>query len=209
MERVLKTVEGGAGAQIIDLAFQSPPPRPGQGSPVPAHLRGAGAPRGGDVPVPVGSVPHPFGPGNSSAGIGDGGCVDVLDDVDTLLMSIDSCNDGAPDRGEGGEDVVETGGEGGSGAVATEGGGSNLDSSVIPWMDRYESTERLLKQLEETLSLMEARGVNLSSAWELANTARSLLDSADVIMALIYANRALRLALEVHRLHDGLGGTAS
>ena len=124
-------------------------------------------------------------------------------------MSIDSCHDAAPDRDGGGDGAVETGGDGGSGEVAVEGGGSNLDSSVIPWMDRYESTERLLKQLEETLQLMEARGVNLSSAWELANTARSLLDSADVIMALIYANRALRLALEVHRLHDGLGGTAS
>ena len=194
MERVLKTVEGGAIAPIIDLAFQKAPPGPG-------------APRRGVVPAPVSTVPHPFSPAPSQAGVGDNGCVDVLDDVDSLLMTIDACQDGTGERG--GDAGGGEGGSEGSGEVAADGPSSNLDSSIIPWMDRYESTERLLKQLEETLRLMEARGVNLSSAWELANTARSLLDSADVIMALIYANRALRLALEVHRLHDGLGGTAS
>ena len=184
------------------------PGRPAKGGPRPVPVRGPGAPRRSAAPVPVGRAPS-YGPGPTPMGGGDTECVDVLDDVDSLLMSIDSCNDVAHDAGGATEDAVETGGEGGSGEVAVEGKGSNLDSSVIPWMDRYESTERLLKQLEETLGLMEARGVNLTSAWELANTARSLLDSADVIMALINANRALRMALEVHRLHDGLGGSAS
>jgi hypothetical protein len=31
--------------------------------------------------------------------------------------------------------------------------------------------------------------------------ARSLLESADVIQALIYANRSFRLAMDVHRLN--------
>jgi hypothetical protein len=67
----------------------------------------------------------------------------------------------------------------------------------------------LIGQLEDTLELMEQRGVNLTSAWALANTARSLLDSADVTQALIYANRSFRLALEVHRLEGPTGAAAS
>ena len=192
----------------MERAFLPAPGSPASGDVRPVPARGPGAPRRSAAPVPVGRAPS-YGPGPSRVGGGGTECVDVLGDVDSLLMSIDTCHDGAPEGGEGSGDAIEAGGEEGSGEVVAEGGGSNMDSSVIPWMDRYESTERLLKQLEETLRLMEARGVNLSSAWELANTARSLLDSADVIMALIYANRALRLALEVHRLHDGLGGTAS
>ena len=179
----------------------------GKGGPRPVPVRGPGAPRRSAAPVPVGRAPS-YGPGPSRTGGGDGECADFLDDVDSLLLSIDTCHDDTPDRGGGTDDDVDAG-DGGSGEAAVAEKGTDLDSSIIPWMDRYESTERLLKQLDETLRLMEARGVNLTSAWELANTARSLLDSADVIMALIYANRALRMALEVHRLHDGLGGTAS
>jgi hypothetical protein len=139
----------------------------------------------------------------------DAGCEDVLDDVDSLLHSIDSCREGPEGSGGGGDEDVGSSSDGSGEAVASSGTGFTDDSCVIPWMDRYDTTERLLKQLEETLRLMEARGINLTSAWELANTARSLLDSADVVTALIYANRAMRMALEVYRLHDGFGGVAS
>ena len=85
----------------------------------------------------------------------------------------------------------------------------SYDSGAVPWLDRYDTTERLLEQLEETLRLMESRGLNLTSAWELAMTARALLESADVVQALIYANRAVRVALDTHRTNAGAGGAAS
>jgi hypothetical protein len=83
------------------------------------------------------------------------------------------------------------------------------DPGAVPWLDRYETTNNLIGQLEETLRVMEAKGVNLTSAWELANTARSLLESADVPQALIYANRSFRLAMDVHRFPDSTGAAAS
>ncbi len=79
-------------------------------------------------------------------------------------------------------------------------GGS--DTGAMPWLDRYESTNSLIAQLEDTLRMMEANGCNLTNAWELANTARSLLDSADVTQALIYANRSFRIAQDIHRFPD-------
>jgi hypothetical protein len=57
--------------------------------------------------------------------------------------------------------------------------------------------------------MMESKGCNLTNAWELANTARSLLDSADVTQALIYANRSFRIAQDVHRFPDSAGVAAS
>ncbi len=80
---------------------------------------------------------------------------------------------------------------------------------AVPWLDRYESTNRLISQLEDTLRMMESNGCNLTNAWELANTARSLLDSADVTQALIYANRSFRIAQDLHRFPDSAGVAAS
>jgi hypothetical protein len=83
------------------------------------------------------------------------------------------------------------------------------DGGAMPWLDRYEATNRLIEQLEETLTMMEKRGVNLTQAWELANTARSLLDSADVAQALIFANRSFRMAMDIHRFQEPASGAAS
>ena len=83
------------------------------------------------------------------------------------------------------------------------------DNAVVPWLDRYESTNALIVKLEDTLRMMENKGVNLTNAWELATTARSLLESADVAQALIYANRSFRLALDVHKFPDSPGVAAS
>lgn len=83
------------------------------------------------------------------------------------------------------------------------------DTSAVAWLDRYQATNDLILKLEETLAMMERQGVNLTSAWELANTARSLLESADVAQAIIYANRSFRMALDLHRFPDSQGVAAS
>ncbi len=133
----------------------------------------------------------------------------VLDDVDELINSLDSEELEGPQLPEPGPpeppDQYEDLPLPPSPSIPD---GSN-DAAAIPWLDRFEATERLIVQLEETLDLMGQRGINLSSAWELANTARALLDSADVTQALIYANRSFRLALEVHRLEGSTGVAAS
>ena len=133
----------------------------------------------------------------------------MLDDVDELIMYLDSADPGGPKLPEPGPpeppDHYEDLPLPPSPSIPD---GSN-DAAAIPWLDRFEATERLIVQLEDTLGLMEQRGVNLTSAWELANTARALLDSADVTQALIYANRSFRLALEVHRLEGPSGVAAS
>jgi hypothetical protein len=132
----------------------------------------------------------------------------VLDDVDELIMCLD-CEDhegpklpvpAPPEPPDHYEDLPLP-------PSPSIPDGSN-DAAAIPWLDRFEATERLIVQLEDTLDLMGQRGINLTSAWELANTARALLDNADVTQALIYANRSFRLALEVHRL-DGSSGVAA
>jgi hypothetical protein len=138
---------------------------------------------------------------------GDRDCVEVLDDVDNLLDSLDQksvdgsrgCADG--DASEQAADEIAE--------LVVEPQGYGFDSGVMPYLDRYETTERLLEQLEETLQLMEARGTVLTTAWELVRTARALLESAEIVQALIYANRALRVALEVNRLQMAPGGAAS
>ncbi len=148
----------------------------------------------------------PFGP-TVVQSPGDRDCAGVLDDVDDLLGSIDTpgaqgakgCADGDASQ-QAAEEIAE---------IVAEPQGYGFDSGVVPYLDRYETTERLIEQLEETLHLMEARGVNLTTAWELVTTARALLESADIVQALIYANRALRVALEVNRLHMAPGGAAS
>ena len=148
----------------------------------------------------------PFGPTVVSSA-GDRDCVEVLDDVDNLLDSLDQksvdgsrgCADG--DASEQAADEIAE--------LVVEPQGYGFDSGVMPYLDRYETTERLLEQLEETLQLMEARGTVLTTAWELVRTARALLESAEIVQALIYANRALRVALEVNRLQMAPGGAAS
>lgn len=128
-------------------------------------------------------------------------CDPVLDDVDELIMSLD-CKPAVKKR------VVHE--EEDSASFASPGvpeGGSA--SSAMPWLDRYESTNSLISQLEDTLRMMEANGCNLTNAWELANTARSLLDSADVTQALIYANRSFSIAQDIHRFPDNKGVAAS
>ena len=139
--------------------------------------------------------------------VGDSDCAGVLDDVDDLLDSLDGeaaqgargCSDGDASK-EAAEEIAE---------LVVEPQGYGFDSGVVPYLDRYETTERLIDQLEETLQLMEARGTPLTTAWELVRTARAFLESAEIVQALIYANRALRVALEVNRLHMTPGGAAS
>jgi hypothetical protein len=133
---------------------------------------------------------------------------DILDDVEELILSIDSGND-VKKQHDDGELIIMDDDDDEEEADTDVEGEETLDDSVIPWMDRYDTTEKLITQVEETLRQLEERGVNLTTAWDMANTARSLLDSADVVQALIYANRSFRLALEVHRLQDGSGGAAS
>lgn len=127
-------------------------------------------------------------------------CDPVLDDVDQLIMSI-GCEPGER-RGQQDEDAT---GPVRSPGVPDEG----ETEGAVPWLDRYESTNRLIAQLEDTLRMMEANGCNLTNAWELANTARSLLDSADVTQALIYANRSFRMAQDIHRFPESSGVAAS
>ncbi len=128
-------------------------------------------------------------------------CDPVLDDVDELIMSLD-CEPAAKKQRVVSEDeetsYVSPG-------VPEEG----VSEGAVPWLDRYESTNSLITQLEQTLRMMESNGCNLTNAWELANTARSLLDSADVTQALIYANRSFRIAQDIHRFPDSTGVAAS
>ncbi len=154
--------------------------------------------------------PRPSAASEGAASAHSADCADVLDDVDSLLLSIDDNGDGdgrrKADSGRTGseEEIAEELAD-----VVVEPDAYSYDSGAVPWLDRYDTTERLLEQLEETLRLMESRGLNLTSAWELAMTARALLESADVVQALIYANRAFRVALDIHRTHAGTGGAAS
>jgi len=120
-------------------------------------------------------------------------CDPMDDDLDQLISSIDCApakRRGAPPEEDPGQHRSPGVPEGGS------------DGGAVPWLDRYETTSSLIMQLEDTLRMMESRGCNLTNAWELANTARSLLDSADVTQALIYANRSFRLAQEIHRFPE-------
>jgi hypothetical protein len=129
-------------------------------------------------------------------------CDPVLDDVDELIMSID-CEPRERKRSH--HDEKEDEASYASPGVPDEG----ATEGAVPWLDRYESTNRLITQLEQTLRMMESNGCNLTNAWELANTARSLLDSADVTQALIYANRSFRIAQDIHRFPDSAGVAAS
>jgi hypothetical protein len=124
-----------------------------------------------------------------------GSCDPVLDDVDELIMSID-CEPSEKQRPQ--QEVAEDSPAYSSPGVPDE----SVTEGAVPWLDRYESTNRLITQLEDTLRMMESNGCNLTNAWELANTARSLLDSADVTHALIYANRSFRIAQDIHRFPD-------
>ena len=129
-------------------------------------------------------------------------CDTVLDDVDELIMSLDNTDNAEACRAE--EESSESQKTVRKVKVVRSPGvpeASPADAAV-PWLDRFESTTALIKQLEDTLRLMESKGVNLTSAWELANTARSLLDSADVAQALIYANRSFGIALDIHRFPE-------
>jgi hypothetical protein len=129
-------------------------------------------------------------------------CDPVVDDVDALIMSLD-CEPAAKKKvvHEETEDETPYTSPGVPEEPTSEG--------AVPWLDRYESTNSLISQLEQTLRMMEANGCNLTNAWELANTARSLLDSADVTQALIYANRSFRIAQDIHRFPDKSGVAAS
>ncbi|UCC92386.1 MAG: hypothetical protein JSW25_06845 [Thermoplasmata archaeon] len=127
-------------------------------------------------------------------------CDPVLDDVDELIMSLD-CEPAAKKKVVQEQDEVDYASPGVPEEPSSEG--------AVPWLDRYESTNSLITQLEQTLRMMEANGCNLTNAWELANTARSLLDSADVTQALIYANRSFRIAQDIHRFPDRSGVAAS
>ena len=168
-----------------------------------------GAPHPRSVPAQAMRVLRqgPFGPEAAPPEGADRDCGSVLDDVDDLLTSINERGvEGARGcaGGDSSKEVAEEIAE-----LVAEPQGYGFDSGVVPYLDRYETTERLLEQLEETLHLMEARGINLTTAWELVRTARALLESADIVQALICANRALRVALEVNRLHMAPGGAAS
>ncbi len=129
-------------------------------------------------------------------------CDAVLEDVDELIMSLDSAEHaeacGVDDGSSESKTTVRK-----VKVVRSPGVPETPpDVGAVPWLDRFESTTALIKQLEDTLKMMESKGVNLTSAWELANTARSLLDSADVAQALIYANRSFRMALDIHRFPE-------
>ncbi len=129
-------------------------------------------------------------------------CDPVLDDVDELIMSIDcdapaAASSSGPDTPDKRTKVRKV-------KVVRSPGIPEMPSGEgsMPWLDRFETTNALINQLEDTLKMMETKGINLTNAWELANTARSLLDSADVAQALIYANRSFSLALDVHRFPE-------
>lgn len=121
-------------------------------------------------------------------------CDPVLEDVDELIMSL-NCEPAAKKKRVVHEEEVTSYRSPGVPEEASAGG-------AVPWLNRYETTNSLILQLEQTLRMMEANGCNLTNAWELANTARSLLDSADVTSALIYANRSFRIAQDIHRFPD-------
>jgi len=122
-------------------------------------------------------------------------CDPVLNDVDELIMSLD-CEPAAKKKVVHEEEEEKTSYTSPGVPEEASAGGA------VPWLDRYESTNSLILQLEQTLRMMEANGCNLTNAWELATTARSLLDSADVTQALIYANRSFRVAQDIHRFPD-------
>lgn len=129
-------------------------------------------------------------------------CDAVLDDVDELIMSLDGVE---PARASGAEeDSSESKRTVRKVKVVRSPGVPETppDAGAVPWLDRFETTNALIQQLEDTLRLMESKGVNLTNAWELASTAKSLLDSADVAQALIYANRSFRMALDIHRFPE-------
>jgi hypothetical protein len=140
--------------------------------------------------------------GNGAHGSDPQACDPVMDDVDELIMSLDCVVPSVANSTETEDSerptrvrkvkVVRSPG------IPEEPRGDD----AVPWLDRFESTNALIDQLEDTLKMMERKGINLTNAWELANTARSLLDSADVAQALIYANRSFRLALDVHRFPE-------
>jgi hypothetical protein len=130
-------------------------------------------------------------------------CDPILDDVDELIMSLD-CEPAAKKK-----KVSHDDGEDSSSYTSPGVPEEPSSEGAVPWLDRYESTNSLISQLEQTLRMMEANGCNLTNAWELANTARSLLDSADVTQALIYANRSFRIAQDIHRFPDSTGVAAS
>ncbi len=143
-------------------------------------------------------VPHTEGIQRSGSPV----CDDVLDDVDELIMSLDCVEpaqaSGADEGSSESKKIVRK-----VKVVRSPGVPETPpDTGAVPWLDRFETTNALIQQLEETLRLMESKGVNLTSAWELATTARSLLDSADVAQALIYANRSFRMALDLHRFPE-------
>ena len=126
----------------------------------------------------------------------------ILDDVDELLNCLD-CKPEAEQAEEEALDILE---DSDDLEVPEIPDGSN-DAGPVPWLDRYETTSHLIGQLEDTLRMMEEEGINLTEAWEMANTARSLLDSADVVQALIFANRSFNMARQVHRM--GSSGAAA
>jgi hypothetical protein len=130
-------------------------------------------------------------------------CDPVIDDVDDLIMSLD-CPPATKKK-----KVVHEETEDPSSYASPGVPEEAVSDGAVPWLDRYESTNNLINQLEQTLRMMEANGCNLTNAWELANTARSLLDSADVTQALIYANRSFRIAQDLHRFPDRAGVAAS
>jgi hypothetical protein len=126
----------------------------------------------------------------------------VLDDVDELLNCLD-CEQAVEHEEDESLDILDDADELEAPSIPD---GSN-DAGPVPWLDRYETTSHLIGQLEDTLRMMEEEGVNLTEAWEMANTARSLLDSADVVQALIFANRSFNMARQVHRM--GSSGAAA
>jgi hypothetical protein len=130
----------------------------------------------------------------------------IIDDVDELIMSIDQEPEG-PQEPSTDEPPLEP--EKQLPPPSPEIPEGSDDSGAVPWLDRYQATNHLIEKLEETLNMMEERGVNLTEAWQLATIAKSLLDSADVVQALIYANRSFRLAMDVHRLNGEAKTSAS
>jgi len=129
-------------------------------------------------------------------------CDPIIDDVDELIMSL-ACEPAAKKKAV--HDKGDDPGSFKSPGVPEQG----VAEGAVPWLDRFETTNNLISQLEQTLRMMEANGCNLTNAWEMANTARSLLDSADVTQALIYANRSFSIAQDIHRFPDKGGVAAS
>lgn len=149
----------------------------------------------------------PFGD-EASEPAGGPGCDPIIDDVDELISSIDCGTEAGERRESPGEDDEEGAGKV-SDVRSPDVPDEAIDTGAVPWLDRYQATNDLICKLEDTLRMMERQGVNLTTAWELANTARSLLESADVAQALIYANRSFRMAQDLHRFPDSQGVAAS